>query len=161
MERVSDLRSISLYNVVYKCISKALANRLRKVLGCVISESQSAFVPGRLITDNEMVGFECMHALRRKVNGNKGFMALNLDMAKAYDIVEWCFLDGMMCRLGFLENWILKVMRCVSFVQYSFILNGTIRGNIRPSRGLRQGDLLSPYIVSSLCGRIIETYYEV
>jgi hypothetical protein len=69
--------------------------------------------PGGLITDNAMVGFECMHALRRKVNGKKkGFMSLKLDMSKAYDRVEWCFVDEMMRRMGFSEvgfrkSWIV------------------------------------------------------
>ncbi|KAK3222934.1 hypothetical protein Dsin_009959 [Dipteronia sinensis] len=71
VERMSDVRLISLCNVIYKCVSKALANRLRKFFGFVIADSQSAFIPGRLITDNAMVGFECIHALRRKVNGKK------------------------------------------------------------------------------------------
>ncbi|KAK2655636.1 hypothetical protein Ddye_008688 [Dipteronia dyeriana] len=77
---------------------------LRKVLGCVISESQSAFVSGRLNTDNAMVGFECMHALRKTVNGNKGFMALKLDMAKAYDTVGWCFSGGLLAIVDSLKH---------------------------------------------------------
>ncbi|KAK2665980.1 hypothetical protein Ddye_004554 [Dipteronia dyeriana] len=96
--------------------------------------------------DNVMVVFEWMHVLRQKVKGKRGFMALKLDVAKAYDRVEWIFLEGMMCRLGFSKLWISKIMDCVSTVTYSFIFNGSIRGDIRPSRGLRQGDPLSPYM---------------
>lgn len=105
VDRMSDIRPISLCNVIYKCISKALANRLRQVLDSVIDVTQSAFIPGKLITDNAMVGFECLHALRRKVNGKKkGFMALKLDMSKAYDKVELSFLDGMMRRMSFFRE---------------------------------------------------------
>ena len=61
---MENIRPICLCNVVYKCVSKALANCFCHVLGCVIPETQSAFVPRRLITDNAMVGFECMHTPR-------------------------------------------------------------------------------------------------
>ncbi|KAK0605468.1 hypothetical protein LWI29_027190 [Acer saccharum] len=157
---MTELRPISLYNMIYKCISKALANRLRLVLDAVIGETQSAFILGRLIMDNVMVGFECMHALRRKVNGKKkGFMSLKLDMSKAYDRVEWCFLEEMMRRMSFSEVWISNIMDCVSSVSYSFILNGKVRGNVAPSRGLRQGDPLSPYLFL-LCAEGLSSLIE-
>ncbi|KAK3195456.1 hypothetical protein Dsin_026766 [Dipteronia sinensis] len=91
-ERMSHFRPISLCNVLYNIIAKAIANRLRLVLGDVISKTHRAFIPGRLITDNAIVGFECMHALKRKKKGKTGAMALKLDMSKAYNRVEWPFL---------------------------------------------------------------------
>lgn len=87
-----DLRPISLCNVVYKVISKVLSNRLKPLLNMLISENQSAFIPGRLITDNFMISYEVMHFMKRKTQGKLGWMALKLDMSKVYDRVEWFFL---------------------------------------------------------------------
>ena len=71
--------------------------------------------------------------------GKKGALALQLDVSKAYDRVEWSFLKGMMIKLGFPEVWVDKVMRCVSTPSFSVRINGKAYGNVIPSRGLRQG----------------------
>ncbi|KAL5794249.1 hypothetical protein ACOSP7_002843 [Xanthoceras sorbifolium] len=123
-QRISDFKPISLCNVVYKIIAKVLVNRLRLVLNEIISESQSAFIPGRLITDNAILGFECLHALKRRKKGTVGSLALKLDMSKAYDRVEWSFVCSMMRVMGFSENWIRKIQACISSVTYQFLLNG-------------------------------------
>ena len=83
--KMSEFQPIRLYNVSYKIISKVLANRLKPILNSIISENQNAFVPRRLITDNILVAFEIMHYLKKKRNGNEGFMAVKLDMSKAYN----------------------------------------------------------------------------
>ena len=144
--RVTDYKLIRLCNMAYKLASKVVANRMKVVLKDIVCENQSAFVLERLITDNILVAHELMNHINRRRKGKVGEMALKLDMSKAYDRVEWKCLQKIMEKLGFHDRWISIVMACVSSVTYAIKLNGQPWGRITPSRGLRQGDLLSPYL---------------
>jgi hypothetical protein len=81
----------------------SLANRLKLILPYIISPEQSAFNTSWLITDNILVAFETLHIMDNRLKGKEGFMALKLDMSKAYDRVEWPFQEGVMWKLGFAE----------------------------------------------------------
>ena len=83
---------ISLCNVVYKIVSKILVNRMKTMLPRVIFDSHSAFVPGRMITNNLIIAFKMLHYLKNHRVGNNVQMAAKLDMSNAYDRVEWDYL---------------------------------------------------------------------
>lgn len=112
-ERVTNYRPISLSNVCYKIVAKVLANRWKQVLDQVIDPSQSAFISGRLITDNILIGFECMHWLHH-CKSKQGYAALKLDMSKAYDRVEWRFLEAIIIKIGFSRKWTNRILQCVN-----------------------------------------------
>ncbi|KAL9673479.1 hypothetical protein QQ045_029737 [Rhodiola kirilowii] len=144
--KVEELRPISLCNVIMKIITKALANRLKSVLPSIISQSQSTFIQGRLITDNIMVAHVVAHFISGRTTQKVGYLSLKLDLRKAYDRVKWKFLEKIMLRLGFAEAWVKKVMFCTSSVSYRIRINDSISDVIKPKQGLRQGDPISPYL---------------
>lgn len=137
VEKLTDVRPIALCNVLYKIMAKVLANRLKSVLPVTISENQSAFVPGRSITDNVLIAFEMIHFMKKKKGGQDGEVALKLDISKAYDRVSWRYLWHRMRTMGFSEKWVGWMKLCVTTVQYKVCMNGSYVGPINPSRGLR------------------------
>jgi hypothetical protein len=144
-QSLKGMRPISLCNVMYKIISKVLPARLKPILDDIIPPNQSAFVPGRLISDNILVAYEMTHFLKNKRQGNNGYLALKLDMRKTYDRVEWDFVEAMLSKFGCNQFFIDLIMRCVRSVKYRIKMNDTYTEKIIPNRGLPQGGGLYPH----------------
>lgn len=123
--KITDFRPINQCNLIYKIITKALANQLKGVLDPIICLNQSAFVSGRLITDNIIVAYELLHgaSLSRVERMRKPQARYEQNLCKAW--IE--FVEMMICRLSFLERWRLVVMDCITSLSYSFCINGSVK----------------------------------
>lgn len=162
-ESITQYRPISLCNCSYTIIAKVMANRLKPLLSNLISQEQSAFVSGRQIQDNIFIVQEVLHQLILRKRKRKFQAVLKLDMQKAFDRVEWDFLCDYLLKLGFSDKWVLLVKQCISSVSYSVRVNGDLSTPFIPTRGIQQGDPLSPYLfilmanaLSSLMTKAVE-----
>lgn len=113
-----------------------LSLRLKPILHELILENQSAFTAGRAIQDNVLVTHKVLHFLKISKAEKHCTMAVNSDMSKAYDRVEREFLEQVFKRLCFHDKWTNWIMQCVSTVSYSYLINDTALGSVKPERGI-------------------------
>jgi hypothetical protein len=142
-QHFGDFRPISLCNLIYKVTSKVLLNQIKPILSKSLLAEQFGFLEGRQIHDAIGTTHECIHSLTKK---NKKSLILNIDMQKAYDLVDWDFLRLILLQVGFglaMTNWI---MACVNSTSLAVLVNGEATNFFRSGRGLRQGCLLSPLL---------------
>lgn len=121
---VREFRPIACCTILYKIISKILANQLKGVLDFIICGSQSAFVPGRLIFDKIIISHEPIKGYNRKQVSPR--CMVKVDIQKAYDSVEWPFVRQMMIELGFPYRYIQWIMVCLTTVEYVINVNGEL-----------------------------------
>lgn len=111
--KLKDFRPISLCNVSYKVVTKIIAMRLRRIIESLVSPCQCSFIPNRHSSDNIVIAQEVFHSMRSK-KGKKGWMAIKVDLEKAYDKLKWSFVKETLEDIGFPSNLVNHIYMCVS-----------------------------------------------
>ncbi|KAH9722962.1 reverse transcriptase domain-containing protein [Citrus sinensis] len=138
-------RPISLCTVTYKTVTKIIGNRLKAILPELIGPYQTSFVPGRHIIENIIVAQEIIYSMRRKT-GNRGQMAIKVDLEKAYDRLSWDFIQDTLLKAGLPTDFVHITMNCITTTRMNVLWGGEFKDDFLPSRGIRQRDPISPYI---------------
>jgi hypothetical protein len=145
-EEANDLkkfRPISLINCSFKIVAKALNNRLEAICDRLLASNQTAFIKGRYILESVVAAHEIIHDSAK--NGLKGII-LKLDYEKAYDRVDWDFLEEMLTSRGFGGKWIKWSLNLVKGESIAIRMNDSNNAYFKPGKGLRRGDPLSPLL---------------
>lgn len=141
---MKDFRPISCCNVLYKVISKLLANRLKEILPRFIAQNQSAFVKERLLMENVLLATELVKDYHKETVTPR--CAMKIDISKAFDTVQWSFLLNILKALNFPDLFVHWIRLCITTASFSVQVNGELAGYFGSQRGLRQGCSLSPYL---------------
>ena len=141
---MKDYRPIACCNVLYKVVSKILANRLKILLPRLITENQSAFISGRLLMENVLLASELVKEYHKESISPRCVM--KIDVSKAFDSVQWLFVLQSLEAIGTPHRFIHWVKLCIATPSFSVQVNGELGGYFQSSRGLRQGCSLSPYL---------------
>lgn len=142
--QITDFRPIACLNTLYKVVSRLLVKRLKPILPSLIAPNQTAFVKGRLLVENTSLAGELINGYH-KANGPKR-ITLKVDIAKAFDTLSWDFLFSCLEGLNLPREYIAWIRACVCTATFTVGYNGMVNGYFNGSRGLRQGDPLSPYL---------------
>ncbi|XP_062103941.1 uncharacterized protein LOC133815070 [Humulus lupulus] len=142
--RAVDFRPIACCSTLYKCVSKLLCSRLAKVLPILVHSNQGAFIQGRSIAHNVLICQDIIKNYRRSSISPR--CAIKVDISKAYDTIDWRFIEDLLKALCFPSRFIGWIMTCISKTSYSLIMNGRIQGKFKGTKGLRQGDPISPFL---------------
>ena len=126
-------------------ITKILANKLRRIRPSIIALTQCSFILGHNSSNNIIVAQEILHKMRHS-SGNKSFMAIKLDLEKAYDRLSWQFVVDSLKEIGLSNHFINIIWHCISSVNMNILWNSERTGHFKPLKGIRQGDSLSPYL---------------
>ncbi|PNX82112.1 ribonuclease H, partial [Trifolium pratense] len=143
-DSIDKYRPIAIANFKFKIISKVLADRLAQILPSIVSKEQRGFIQGRNIKDCICIASEAINLLHNKTFG--GNLALKIDITKAFDTLDWSFLIKVLQQFGFNTtfcNWIKSILASASM---SISINGALNGYFNCTRGVRQGDPLSPLL---------------
>ena len=141
---MKDYRPISCCNVLYKVISKILANGLKALLPEIISPNQTAFIKNRLLMENVLLASEIVKDYHKDDTSPR--CAMKIDISKAFDSVQWPFLLNTLKAMRFPEKYIHWIRLCISTATFSVQVNGELTGFFDSKRGLRQDCALSPYL---------------
>lgn len=141
---ISDFRRISCCNTIYKVFSKLLVSRLKPILPEFILQNHKAFVKGTLLVENALLAAEIVHGYHH-TKGPK-IITIKVDITKAFDTIRWDFVFIFLRGIEFPEVYIRWLKGCICTTSFSIGYNGSIHGYLKWTRGLRQGDSLSPYL---------------
>ncbi len=158
-ETLHNFRPSCLCNVSYKLVTKVIANRLKPLMPELICPNQASFVPGRHIQYNNIIAQEVVHTMH-PMKGRRGFMIVKVDLEKAYDRLRWDFFEDTLRTLGLPPKLKDTIMDCITSVSMQVLWNGENTEQFAPSRGIRQGCPLSPYIFVLCISRLSHLIYE-